>query len=155
MENHLSTEIVVEALQMAVWRRKPAPGLVHHSDRGVQYTSLSFGERFKGVGITPLMGRTGTALDNARAESFVSRPLKAELVSNLKFRSRPPRPPASVTWRPSTTPAGCTHLWATEVPPTSRRIDWKKLGSRKVNVSALAEEAHTAVSLFQQTTDNA
>ena len=87
MESHLKTELVVDALQMAVWRRKPAPGLVHHSDQGVQYTSLSFGERLKEVGITPSMGRTGSALDNALAESFVST-LKAELVSRLKFTTR-------------------------------------------------------------------
>jgi len=87
MESHLGTEIVVEALRMAVWRRKPAPGLIHHSDQGVQYTSLSFSERLKEVGITPSMGRTGSALDNAVAESFVST-LKAELVSRLEFPSR-------------------------------------------------------------------
>jgi putative transposase len=87
MEDHLRTEIVVDALRMAVWRRKPAPGLVHHSDQGAQYTSLSFGERLKEVGITPSMGRTGTALDNAMAESFVST-LKAEMVSNLESPTR-------------------------------------------------------------------
>jgi len=87
MENHLRTELVVDALQMAVWRRKPAPGLVHHSDQGVQYTALSFGERLREVGITPSMGRTGSALDNAMAESFVST-LKVELVSRLKFPTR-------------------------------------------------------------------
>jgi putative transposase len=87
MESHLRTEIVVDALRMALWRRKPAPGLVHHSDQGVQYTSLSFSERLKEVGITPSMGRTGSALDNAMAESFVST-LKAELVSRLEFPSR-------------------------------------------------------------------
>ena len=86
MESHLRTELVVDALQMAVWRRKPAPGLVHHSDQGVQYTALSFSERLKGVGITPSMGRTGSALDNAMAESFVST-LKAELLSRLEFPS--------------------------------------------------------------------
>ncbi len=87
MEPYLKTELVVDALQMAVWRRKPAPGLVHHSDQGVQYTSLSFGERLKEVCIKPSMGRTGTALDNAMAESFVST-LKAEMVSNLEFPTR-------------------------------------------------------------------
>jgi transposase InsO family protein len=51
-----------------------------------QYTSLSFGERLKEVGIKPSMGRTGTALDNAMAESFVST-LKAELVSDLEETS--------------------------------------------------------------------
>jgi len=88
MENHLRTELVVDALRIAVWRRKPAPpGLVHHSDQGVQYTALSFSDRLKEVGITPSMGRTGTALDNAMAESFVST-LKAELVRRLKFPTR-------------------------------------------------------------------
>jgi putative transposase len=87
MESHLRTELVVDALQMAVWRRKPAPGLVHHSDQGVQYTALSFAERLREVGKTPSMGRIGTALDNAMAESFVST-LKAELVSHLSFPSR-------------------------------------------------------------------
>ncbi|MDQ3303457.1 MAG: IS3 family transposase, partial [Actinomycetota bacterium] len=87
MEGHLRTELVVDALRMAVWRRKPAPGLIHHSDHGVQYTSLSFSERLKEVGIQPSMGRTGTALDNAMAESFVST-LKAELVSRLAFPTR-------------------------------------------------------------------
>jgi putative transposase len=87
MESHLRTELVVDALRMAVWRRKPAPGLVHHSDQGVQYTALSFSERLMEVGITPSMGRTGSALDNAMAESFVAT-LKAELVSGLRFPSR-------------------------------------------------------------------
>jgi putative transposase len=87
MESHLRTELVVDALQMAVWRRKPAPGLVHHSDQGVQYTAFSFSKRLREVGITPSMGRTGSALDNAMAESFVST-LKAELVSHLRFPSR-------------------------------------------------------------------
>jgi putative transposase len=87
MEEHLGTELVVDALRMAVWRRKPSAGLVHHSDRGVQYTSLSFSERLKEVGITASMGRTGSALDNAMAESFVST-LKAELVGRSDFPSR-------------------------------------------------------------------
>ncbi len=87
MESHIRTELVVDALQMAVWRRKPAPGLVHHSHQGVQYTALSFSERLKEVGITPSRGRSGSALDNAMAESFVST-LKAELVSNLESPTR-------------------------------------------------------------------
>jgi putative transposase len=87
MESHLRTELVVDALQMAVWRRKPAPGLIHHSDQGVQYTSLSFGKRLEEAGIVPSMGRVGSALDNAISESFVAT-LKAELVSRLRFPSR-------------------------------------------------------------------
>jgi putative transposase len=124
MEYHLRTELVVDALQMAVWRRKPAPGLVHHSDQGVQYTALSFSKRLREVGIIPSMGRTGSALDNAMAESFVST-LKAELVSRLEFPTRQAARTAflQTTWRPSTTPTDCTRLSATGVPPTSRRIE--------------------------------
>src|SRR5437588_704966 len=87
MESHLRTELVVDALQMALWRRKPAPGLIHHSDQGVQYTSLSFAKRLEEVGIVPSMGRVGSALDNVISESFVAT-LKSELVSRMRFPSR-------------------------------------------------------------------
>ena len=89
MEKHMRSELVEDALAMAVFRRKPHQEglLVHHSDHGSQYTAVSFGERLKEAGITPSMGRTGTALDNAMAESFVSS-LKAELVSETEFASR-------------------------------------------------------------------
>ncbi len=73
MENHMSTELVVDALEMALWRRKPSAGLVHHSDRGAQYTAISFGKRLAEVGIVPSMGRTGTALDRARASATFPR----------------------------------------------------------------------------------
>jgi putative transposase len=84
---HMRTELVVDALEMAVWRRRPVAGLVHHSDRGVQYTAISFGKRLKEVGIVPSMGRTGTALDNAMAESFIAT-LKTELVHRRRFPDR-------------------------------------------------------------------
>ncbi len=87
MKSHLRTELVADALRMALWRRKPAPGLVHHSDQGTQYTSLSFGKRLEEAGIVPSMGGVGSALDNAMAESFVST-LKAELVAPRSFPTR-------------------------------------------------------------------
>lgn len=87
MAVHLRTELVVDALEMAVWRRKPAAGLVHHSDRGVQYTALSFGKKLKEARIVPSMGRAGSALDNAISESFVST-LKCELVHERRFPTR-------------------------------------------------------------------
>ena len=87
MDSHMRTELVVDALQMAVWRRKPSAGLVHHSDRGAQYTAISLGKRLEEVGIVPSMGRTGTALDNAMAESFVAT-LKSELVHRRRFPDR-------------------------------------------------------------------
>jgi putative transposase len=88
MAPHMRTELVVNALEMAVWRRRPVAGLVHHSDRGVQYTAISFGKRLEEVGIVPSMGRTGTALDNAMAESFIAT-LKTELlVHRRRFPDR-------------------------------------------------------------------
>jgi putative transposase len=87
MDSHMRTELVVDALEMAVWSRKPSAGLVHHSDRGVQYTAISFGKRLEEVGIVPSMGRTGTALDNAMAESFIAT-LKTELVHRRRFPDR-------------------------------------------------------------------
>jgi putative transposase len=87
MATHLKTELVVDALQMAIARRKPAPGLVHHSDRGVQYTSLSFGKRLEDEGLLPSMGRVGCAYDNALAESFLAT-LKTELLYGNTWPTR-------------------------------------------------------------------
>jgi putative transposase len=82
MATHLRVELVTDALEMALWRRNTPSGVIHHSDRGSQYTAISFGERLKEVGIFPSMGRAGSALDNAMAESFVST-LKAEMGGRL------------------------------------------------------------------------
>jgi putative transposase len=87
MATHLRSELVVDALQMAIARRKPAPGLVHHSDRGVQYTSLSFGKKLEDERIVPSMGRVGSAYDNALAESFVAT-LKTELLYRNAWPTR-------------------------------------------------------------------
>ena len=87
MANHLRTELVVDALEMALWRRNPPSGVIHHSDRGSQYTALSFTKRLGQAGVFPSMGRIGSALDNAMAESFVST-LKAESVGSHLFESQ-------------------------------------------------------------------
>ena len=104
MATHLRTELVVESLQMAIARRKPAPGLVHHSDRGVQYTSLSFGKRLEDEGLLPSMGRVGSAYDNALADSFVAT-LKTELLyrNTWGLLDKRPGPRSSSTSRASTT----------------------------------------------------
>jgi putative transposase len=87
MATHLRTELVLDALQMAIWRRKPAPGLIHHSDQGVQYTSLSFGKSLEEAGIVPSMGSVGSAYDNAMAESFIAT-LKTELLYCERWPTR-------------------------------------------------------------------
>ena len=78
MANHLRSELVAAALEMAIRRRNPSVGLIHHSDRGAQYTALSFGRKLEKAGIVPSMSRVGSALDNAISESFVST-LKSEI----------------------------------------------------------------------------
>jgi putative transposase len=141
MEPHLRAELVIDALQMAIWRRRPAPGLIHHSDQGIQYTSVSFGKKLEEAGMVPSMGRVGSALDNAISESFVST-LKAELVSRMRFPTRRAAKTAflQTTWRLSTTARGCTPRSVTRAPSTSRKVEWEKLAQRKANVSVLAGE---------------
>jgi putative transposase len=87
MAEHRRAELVVEALEMAVWQRQPALGLVHHSDQGSQYTALVFGHACREAGIDRSMGAKGSALDNAVCESFFAT-LKKE---KLHRRSWPTR----------------------------------------------------------------
>jgi putative transposase len=87
MATHLRAELVIDALEMAIWRRKPQAGLIHHSDQGVQYTSLSFGKRLEEAGIIASMGSVGSAYDNAMAESFVAT-LKSELLYRSSWPTR-------------------------------------------------------------------
>lgn len=86
MADHLRAELVVGALEMALWNRRPAAGLVFHSDRGSQYTSLAFGQRCRRAGIVPSMGSAGDCYDNALAESFFAT-LECELIRRRRWRS--------------------------------------------------------------------
>jgi putative transposase len=70
MADHLRAELVVDALEMALARRRPDPGLVHHSDQGCQYTAVLFGKRCAAAGIDVSMGSTGDCFDNAVCETF-------------------------------------------------------------------------------------
>jgi len=87
MAEHMRAELVVDALSMAVSRRNPGCGLIHHSDRGAQYTSVEFGARIRRAGILPSMGGRGDAYDNAMAESFVAT-IKKELVHRQAWPTR-------------------------------------------------------------------
>ena len=69
MANHLRTELVLAALNMALHQRQPSD-VIHHSDQGTQYTSISFGRRCKQAGVRPSMGSVGDCYDNAMCESF-------------------------------------------------------------------------------------
>lgn len=83
----LETTLVLDALNMALWNRRPAPGVVHHSDRGVQYTSLAYGRRCQEAGVVPSMGSAGDAYDNAIAEAFFAT-LETELLDRHRFIDR-------------------------------------------------------------------
>ena len=81
----LEAELAVAALRMALIERQPAPGLVHHSDRGVQYASLAYTEMLKQNNATISMSRKGNPYDNAKAESFM-KILKSEEVYRNEYR---------------------------------------------------------------------
>jgi putative transposase len=84
---HLRTDLTLDALEMAVHLRAPAGELVHHTDRGSQYTSFRYTQRLADLGITASVGSRADAYDNAMAESFVST-LKTELVKGRPFATR-------------------------------------------------------------------
>ena len=86
MANHLRTELVLEALNMAVWQRRPEE-VIHHSDQGTQYTSIAFGLRCREAGVRPSMGSRGDCYDNAMCESFFAT-LECELLERRRFRTQ-------------------------------------------------------------------
>ena len=81
-----TTRLALAALHSAVQKRRPTAGLLHHSDRGCQYTSAEYRQRLQGLGVTVSMSRTGNCWDNAVAESFFAT-LKNELVHRRRWRS--------------------------------------------------------------------
>lgn len=83
---HLRTELVLEALEMALDQRRPK-GVVHHSDQGCQYTSIAFGNRCAEAGVRPSMGSVGDAYDNAMAESFFAT-LECELLARRPLKTQ-------------------------------------------------------------------
>ena len=84
MAAHLRTELPLAALEMALQHRRPAAGVIHHSDHGSQYTALAFQERCRRAGIRSSMGSVGDCYDNAMAESFFAT-LECELLSRSAF----------------------------------------------------------------------
>ena len=87
MAEHMRAELVVDALEMAVTRRRPEAGLVHHSDQGSQYVSLTFGHSAGEAGIALSMGSVGDCYDNAVAESLFAT-LKKDLVNRRSWPTK-------------------------------------------------------------------
>jgi len=86
MAAHLRTELVENALGMAVHQRHPET-VIHHSDQGSQYTALDFGKRCREAGVRPSMGSVGDCFDNALCESFFAT-LECELLDRTTFRTK-------------------------------------------------------------------
>jgi len=87
MSNRLKASLVIESLLMAYWRRKPAKGLVHHSDRGCQYAGHDYQKLLDTYGMTCSMSRKGNCWDNAVVESFFHN-LKTEWTADIIYRNR-------------------------------------------------------------------
>ncbi len=105
MSDRLKGCFAIDAMRMALQNRRPPPGLICHSDRGVQYACADYRRLLKAQGARASMSGKGNCLDNAPMESFFGS-LKTELVHRTRFASRrEARPPSSSTL-PSSTTAG-------------------------------------------------
>ena len=83
----MKTSLVIDALSMAYFRRKPKPGLIHHSDRGSQYASNGYQQLIREYQMTGSMSRKGNCWDNAVAESFF-RSLKTERTDDSSYHTK-------------------------------------------------------------------
>ncbi|WP_454296014.1 IS3 family transposase [Salana multivorans] len=97
ISDRITAEIVVDALEMARWRRRPEPGTVVHADRGAQYTSWLFGHRLRQAGPLGSMGRVASSVDNALIESFWST-MQRELLDRSAWTSRAELSSAMFEW---------------------------------------------------------
>ncbi len=97
LQTHLRTELVLDALEMANGLRRPRDGLIAHTDRGSQYTSIAYTDRLDELGIAPSVGSRGDALDNAMAEAWVAT-FKSELVDGRRFGSFEHAEREALTW---------------------------------------------------------
>jgi len=86
MASHLRTELVLQALDMALEQRPPQ-GVIHHSDHGCQYTSLAFGTRCQQAGVRPSRGTVGDCFDNALCERFFAT-LECDLLDRRSFQTQ-------------------------------------------------------------------
>ncbi len=97
MDDHLRTELALDALAMALRARRPAAGLVHHTDRGCQYTAAAYQGALAARGLVCSMSRAGECLDNAMAESFFAT-LKAEFIDTRPWPTRAATRTAIFAW---------------------------------------------------------
>ena len=95
--DHMRSELVVDALQMATWRRQPEAGAIVHADRGSQYTSWVFGHRLRAAGLLGSMGRVASSVDNTMMESFWST-MHRELLDTQRWTTQEELASAILEW---------------------------------------------------------
>lgn len=95
--DHVRAELVVDALQMATWRRHPSAGTVVHSDRGSAYTSWVFGHRLRQAGLLGSMGRVASSVDNSMIESSWST-MQRELLDTRRWTTKAELASAIFEW---------------------------------------------------------
>ena len=131
MTSNLRTDLVLDALEMALSQRRPQ-GVVHHSDQGSQYTSLAFSRRCREAGVLPSMGKAGDCFDNAMAESFFAS-LECELIHRTPFDRGHAKSELFRYIEGWYNPIGDTPASDTAHPSTSRRATEKPLESLDVD----------------------
>jgi transposase InsO family protein len=112
LSRQIDTRLTLAALEMAVAQRQPAPGLIHHADRGVQYASTEYVARLEQIGAHLSMSAVGDPYDNAKPQAS-SRPSSMRRCTSTTTRRSPrPRHLSADSSKPSTTSSGCTPAWA-------------------------------------------
>ena len=124
LADHLRTDLVLDALEMALWRRDLTFGdLIHHSDRGCQYTSFRYSDRLAEAGVAASVGSKGDSYDNARAEAL-NGTFKSELVKlHGPWRTRGQLEIAIIEWIDWYN-AVCLHREIGGIPPAEHEADW-------------------------------
>ena len=133
MATTLATQLVLDALNMALATRRPR-GVIHHSDQGSQYTSIEFGHRCRDAGVRPSMGSVGDAYDNAMCESFFAT-LECELLDRCRFKTQ-----AEARVRSSSSSRAST-IRAAVIP----RSDISHRSTTSAGISALSIPTHTSL----------
>jgi putative transposase len=121
--DHLRTELVLDALEMAIWRRDLTGDTIHHSDAGSQYTSIRYSDRLAELDIAASIGSVGDSYDNAMAEAL-NGTYKAELVElHGPWRSRRQLEIATIEWVDWYN-ASRLHSEIGDIPPTEHEAHW-------------------------------
>ena len=132
LTTHMRTDLVLDALEMANCLRRPDAGLIAHSDRGSQYTSIRYTDRLDELGAAPSVGSKGDAYDNAMAEAWVAS-FKTELVDGRRFPSYEHAEHETLNWI-SFYNAERLHEQLDDLPPT----EYEELNYTTDNIKSLS-----------------